>query len=121
MGKLLAFVLTIASAGLSTSAVQAIPLGSNRPHISLIVPVGGGCGIGVHRGPYDGCMPIYGGYHNGYYDGYYDGHLEGYYEGAHDAYYGTYGPSGVVETGLCWGRGTHRVCNAFGLCWRACN
>jgi hypothetical protein len=27
----------------------------------------------------------------------------------------------VVETGLCWGRGTHRVCNSLGLCWRACN
>ena len=62
-----------------------------------------------------------GGYYKGYYNGYYNGHLEGYYEGFHDAYYGDYGPSYVVETGLCWGRGTHRVCNALLLCWRACN
>ena len=85
----------------------------------------GGCGIGVHRGPYNGCGPVYGGYYNGYYDGYYDGYnggyYEGYYEGYHDAYYGNYGPSRVVETGLCWGRGTHRVCNGFGSCWRVCN
>jgi hypothetical protein len=77
----------------------------------------GGCGIGVHRGAYNGCSPVYGGYYNGYYDGYY----EGSYESWHDAYYGDYGPSRVVETGLCWGRGTHRVCNSLGLCWRACN
>ena len=101
----------------------------------------GGCGIGVHRGPYNGCSPVYGGYYNGYYDryyngyydryyngyydryydGYYGGYYEGYYEGYHDAYYGNYGPSRVVETGLCWGRGTHRVCNGFGSCWRVCN
>ena len=96
MNKLLslAFILSITIAGVA--AAQA-----------------GGCGIGVHRGPYNGCSPVYDDYYNGYY--------QRYYEGYHDAYYGDYGPSRIVETGLCWGRGTHRVCNSLGLCWRACN
>ena len=53
-----------------------------------------------------------------YYGG---GYCERYYERWHDAYYGNHGPSYVVDTGLCWGRGTHRVCNDLGLCWRLCN
>jgi hypothetical protein len=100
MNKLLSFAFIV---GISIGGVEAAQAG--------------GCGIGVHRGPYNGCSPVYGGYYHGYYDGYH----EGYYEGYHDAYYGNYGPSRVVETGLCWGRGTHRVCNNLGLCWRACN
>jgi hypothetical protein len=121
MSKLLALFLVAAAVGFSAFAAPAMPLGSNRTQANLIVPVASGCGIGVHRGPYNGCRPVYGGYYNGYYNGYRNGQLEGYYEGFHDAYYGDYGPSYVVETGLCWGRGTHRVCNASGLCWRACN
>jgi len=96
MNKLLSFVFVM---GISIAGVAAAQAGE--------------CGIGVHRGPYNGCRPVSGGYYNGYYNG--------YYEGYHDGYYGDYGPSLVVDTGLCWNRGTHRVCNSFGLCWRACN
>lgn len=121
MSKLLALFLIVATIGLPASATQAMPVGSNRAQTNLIVPVASGCGIGVHRGPYSGCSRIHRGFYMDYYRGYYNGRLEGYREGFHDAYYGDYGPSYVVETGLCWGRGTHRVCNALGLCWRACN
>jgi hypothetical protein len=102
--------LVAAAVGLPALTAQAMPLGNNRTQANLIVPVASGCGIGVHRGPYNGCRPIY----RDYYNGYYNGQLEGYYKGFHDACYGDYGSSYVVETGRCWGRGTHRVCNALG-------
>lgn len=121
MSKLFVFFLIASTVGLSASAAQAMPFVSNQTQLNLIVPVGGGCGFGVQYGPHNGCSPVRGRYYNGYYDGYYNGQLEGYYEGLHDAYFGDYGPSYVVETGLCWGRGTHSVCNAHLLCWRACN
>jgi hypothetical protein len=75
----------------------------------------GGCSIGIPRAAHIRCSTNYS---NGNYGG---GPYERYYERWHDAYYGDYGPSQVVDYGLCWGRGTHRVCNDMGLCWRSCN
>ena len=119
MNKLLALFMIASTVSLSASTTQAMPLVNNQSQVNLIVPVGGGCG--VFYGPSGRCSPVRGGYYKGYYKGYYNGQLEGYYEGLHDAYFGDDGPSYVVETGLCWGRGTHRVCNSHLLCWRACN
>ena len=83
--------------------------------IGIATAHAGGCRIGIHSGAYSGCGTYYG--DSNYGGGYY----ERYYERWHDAYYGDYGPSRVVDYGLCWGRGTHRACNDMGLCWRACN
>ncbi|MFZ1951709.1 MAG: hypothetical protein WB390_01825 [Pseudolabrys sp.] len=83
------------------SAAEAMPL--YQPSANVIVPVASGCGLGVHRGPYDGCYPIY-----GYYAGYDRGYRNNYY-------------TGFVSRGVCSGRGTHLACNFYGTCWVACN
>jgi hypothetical protein len=75
----------------------------------------GGCSIGIPRAAHNRCSTNYS---DGNYGG---GPYERYYERWHDAYYGDYGLSRVVDYGLCFGRGTHRVCNDMGLCWRSCN
>jgi len=67
----------------------------------LTIPVTRGCGLGVHRGPFDGCYPIY---------------YSGYDRGYRNAYY-----AGPVSGGVCGGRGTHLACNFYGICWIACN
>ena len=70
---------------------------------NLIISVVGGCSLGVHRGPYDGCYLVY---------GYYAGYLPGY----RNAYY-----TDPVSGGACGGCGTHLACNFYGMCWIACN
>lgn len=68
---------------------------------SEVVTVSSGCGLGVRRGPFDRCDPFY-----------YVGHGSSY----RNAYY-----IGPVSGGVCGGRGTHIACNAYGICWVACN
>jgi hypothetical protein len=80
-------------------AAQAMPLHQLRAN--SIIPVASGCGLGVHRGPFDGCYPIY-------YAGYDSGYRNNYY-------------TGFVSRGVCGGRGTHLACNFYGICWVACN
>ena len=122
MSKLSSIVFVVGISLLEVVDVQAMPFAPRDPaQAGLTIPVSSGCGLGVRRGPYDGCTPVYDRYNSSYYNGYYNGYYEGYYAGYNDAYYGDYGRSGVVESGPCWGRGTHRVCNGLGLCWRACN
>jgi hypothetical protein len=112
MSKLLSFVFGISFIGIA--AAQATPFHS--AHARFIIPVASGCGIGVHRGPYDGCEPIYGGYHRSFYRGYYHGYNNGYHYG----YYDEPGRSLLVDQGNCSGRGNYLVCNAYGVCWAAC-
>jgi len=81
--------------------------------VGLATAEAGGCVPGVYRDAYDGCKPVRRAFYNGY--------REGYYERWHDAYFGEYGRYYVVDTGLCWNRGTHRVCSSGWTCWRACN
>ena len=100
MFKSLFFVFAFGVAA-NTSA-QAMPF--QQLQNDLIVPVSSGCGLGVHRGPYDGCYPAYGGYYGGPYRGY------------RNAYY-----VGAISGGVCGGRGTHLACNFYGMCWVACN
>ena len=81
------------------SAAHAIP-----PHpkqANLLLPVASGCGLGVHRGPLDGCYPLY---------------FTGYYSSNRNNYY-----TGFNSRGVCSGRGTHLACNSYGICWVACN
>lgn len=68
---------------------------------SLVTPVSSGCGLGVRRGPFEQCDPIY-------YAGYGSGYRNNYY-------------TGFVSRGVCNGRGTHLACNSYGICWVACN
>jgi hypothetical protein len=80
-------------------AAHAIPLYPQQA--SLLVPVASGCGLGVHRGPLDGCYPLY---------------FAGYYGSNRNNYY-----TGFNSRGVCSGRGTHLACNPYGICWVACN
>jgi hypothetical protein len=99
MSKLL-FLFAFVVAGIA--AAQAMPL--HRVQGSdLIISVASGCGLGVHRGRYDGCYPVY-----SYYADYYRGYRNAYY-------------AGPVSGGVCGGRGTHLACNYYGMCWVACN
>jgi hypothetical protein len=61
------------------------------------------CFATVHRGPLDGCYPVY-----GYYAGYGGGYRNNYY-------------TGFNSGGVCSGRGTYLACNPYGICWVACN
>jgi hypothetical protein len=83
------------------SAAQAMPF--HQLQTNSIIPAASGCGLGVHRGPFDGCYPIY-----SYYAGYDRGYRNSYY-------------TGFVSRGVCGGRGTHLACNFYGICWVACN
>ncbi len=99
----LALVLGLIVAGISgVQAMPAAPL--DQVQSGITVPVAGGCGAGWHRGPGGGCR------RNGYYGGVYFG----------APVVVAPGPI-VVEPGPCGGRGTHRVCNGYGRCWRVCN
>jgi hypothetical protein len=80
-------------------AAWAIPF--YPAQVSLIVPVASGCGLGVRRGPFEQCDPIY-------YAGCGSSYLNNYY-------------TGFVTRGVCSGRGTHLACNVYGICWVACN
>jgi len=117
MGKLLSFV--VAFSIVCVAATQAMPF--NPAHSRLIISVSSGCGIGVHRGPYGGCDPIYGGYYRSYYGGYYRSYYRGYYDGFYDGFYRGPGRSLMVDQGACSGRRMYRVCNVYGRCWAVCD
>jgi hypothetical protein len=108
MNKFVASLLVAAAVGLSMTATQAMPFGSQAQD-GLVVLTAGGCGAGFHRGPGGGCRV------NGYYGG---------------RYWGTpvvapvvVAPGAVVVApgAPCGGRGRHRVCNGMGNCWMVCN
>jgi hypothetical protein len=108
MRKLISFVFGISI--ICISAAQAVPFHQEQTGL-LVIPVASGCGLGVHRGPYDGCEPIYDEYYNddhrSYRRGYRHGYRHGYNDGFYDGFY--YGPPAC-----------YRVCNIFGICWAAC-
>src|SRR5262245_60301611 len=99
MMPLFAVLVLLFSVGLPTA--RAMPLQQLRS--SLIIPIASGCGLGVNRGPLDGCYPF-----QIYYPGYTSPYRNDYYVG-------------YVSRGVCEGRGTHLACNRFGICWVACN
>jgi|SRR5271169_6572388 len=109
MSKLASFVFGISIVGIA--AAQAMPF---RPtYAGLTVHVSSGCGLGVHRGPFDGCDPFY----FGPYRSYFREHPNGYYDGS---YLGS-GRSLMVDQEACRKRGMYRACNGDGICWVACN
>jgi hypothetical protein len=118
-GKIL-LVTVLALLG-SVAGVTAAPIMPLHPApAGLIVPVGGGCGIGVHRGPYGGCDVIYGGHHHARYRAYSRGYHDGYRAGYEDGYYDGSGGALIVDQGACSGRRMYPVCDGYGTCWTAC-
>lgn len=99
MYRLLFFLVIFAFGGIGN--VDAMPL--HWPQGTLLIPAASGCGLGVHRGPFNRCYPV-------------DDYLPGYWRGFRDDYY-----AGPVTRGVCGGRGTHLACNIYGICWVACN
>ncbi len=87
------------------SAAQAMPF--HRVRAEFVIPVASGCGLGVNRGPYGECTPIYDDFYNYSRRGYHRGYRHGYSRGFYDGYF--YGSP------VCY-----RVCNIFGVCWAAC-
>jgi len=114
MKTLLSLIFGISIVGFA--AAQAMPFHSAQA--GLTIPVSSGCGIGVHRGPDNGCNAIYGGY---YYRDHYGAYYRGYYDGYHDGYYDGSGSSLIVDHGACSGGRIYRVCNVYGTCWAACD
>jgi hypothetical protein len=93
--------------------VSCVTFGAAQAHAMSIapiavpavsVPVASGCGLGVRRGPFDGCETIY------------DGNYAGIGQNPYNHYY-----VGFARGGFCAGRGTHLACNTFGLCRIVCN
>ena len=65
----LAALATIGAAGVSVSQAMPIaPLDQAQAEISIVSTTAGGCGWGMHRGPYGGCRPMFNcppGWHSG--------------------------------------------------------
>lgn len=124
--------LTFAMAMAGTTSVQALPLHTPppAPQAGSVVLVGGGCGLGVRRGPYDGCDVVYrGAYRPHYrsdarrqYRGPSRSYALGYYRGFHDGYNEAAGSGRLlVDQGACGERGMVSVCGGDGVCWAACH
>ena len=125
MNKLLSLVVVAGMSIAAIEAAQAIPVVRlEPPQAGLTIPVGSGCGLGVHRGPDDGCIPIYGvyrGHYGFYYRGYRRAYDHGYRDGYDDGPYVRYSDDGgiiAVDKGFC-GFGSFLSCS-HGLCWRFC-
>jgi len=100
MRRLLLCALLAATGAIRSEAMPVGPI----ERASLSITVASGCGLGVRRGPFDGCEPIYGRYY------------PGYDRGVRNDYYVGFG-----RGGFCGGRGTHLACDFYGNCWVACN
>jgi hypothetical protein len=98
------FFIPLAACVLMDAAeTKAMPIATvSAPTLSI--PVASGCGLGVHRGPFDGCETIY------------DGNFAGSGRNPYNHYYVGFG-----RGGFCGGRGTHLACNSVGLCRVVCN
>jgi hypothetical protein len=91
MNKLLSLTFLIGVLGISNA--DAMPVAAHGPtQANLTIQVASGCGLGVRRGPFNGCEPLYAyggyyGYRRAYLRGNYRGYRRGYYRGYQDAYY----------------------------------
>ena len=113
---LLAAIFALISFGASIAVAQ--PMSLRGAPVELTIPISSGCGIGVHRGPYDECnVVIYGGYYRAHHHAYYRGYIDGYRDGY---YYGS-GSARMVNQGACSGRRMFRVCDVYARCWATCN
>jgi hypothetical protein len=71
---------------------------------SVSLLIASGCGLGVRRGPFDGCETVY------------DGNYAAVRHNPYNHYY-----IGFARGGFCGGRDTQLACNNFGLCRVVCN
>jgi hypothetical protein len=118
----LGFAILAITLALSASANGAniiAPLSSGEPHFKLV----SGCGLGVNRGPYNDCSPVYRPIHRkryAYGRGYYRGYREGYYQGygVHLDPYVSYYRAPYVFGRDC-GLG-YDIVATFGTLWRRC-
>jgi hypothetical protein len=101
--KRICFLLLVVCMTMGGAESQAMPV-APMPAPAVTILVASGCGLGVHRGPYDGCEIIY------------DGNYAVVRRNAYNPYY-----VGFYRGGACGGRGTHLVCNRVGLCRVVCN
>jgi hypothetical protein len=95
------------------------PLSSGVPQFQLV----SGCGLGVNRGPYNDCSPVYLSVHrkrHAHDRGYYRGYREGYYQGYVDRVYPyvSYYREPYVFGREC-GLG-YDIVSTFGTLWRRC-
>ena len=97
------FLLLLVCMTMGGAQSQAIPV-TPVAAPAVIILAASGCGLGVHRGPFDGCEIIY------------DGNYAGAGRSPYNHYY-----IGFNRGGFCGGRGTHLACNHFGLCRVVCN
>jgi hypothetical protein len=129
MNKLLSLVFVLVISCVSSAhAMPVVALASAQTE--LAVQVGSGCGLGVRRGPFNGCDPVYvydgngnGAFHRAYWRGFYRGYRQGHYRGYRHAKYPYVRRPNVtgvviVDRGIC-GFGSYLVC-AYGTCWRRC-
>ena len=86
-----------------TAQTQAMPVAPIALQ-SVSILVASGCGLGVRRGPFDGCETVY------------DGNYAGVGRSPYNHYY-----AGFSRDGICSRRNMHIVCNSFGLCHMVCN
>ena len=98
------FLPFVACLTMGAGDAQAMPVAIPIATPALSILVASGCGLGVHRGPFDGCETVY------------DGNFTGARRSPYNQYYVGFG-----RGGFCSGRGTHLACNRFGSCWIACN
>jgi hypothetical protein len=96
------FLALIAGVTVGAAQTQAMPV-SPIAVSSVIIPVASGCGLGVHRGPVDGCETIF------------DGNFAGAGRNPYNQYVG------FARNRICGGRGAHLACNGSGLCRVVCN
>jgi hypothetical protein len=103
MIRFISFTLAVCLA-LWVAHAQAMPLATPLPVPSVSILVSSGCGLGVRRGPFDGCAVIY------------DGNYGPFARGPYNQYY-----VGFYGAGACGGRGTQYICNRIGQCRVVCN
>jgi hypothetical protein len=124
MNRLLSLIFVLSVFGGSTAyAMPVAPLGPTQA--TLTIKVGSGCGLGVRRGPFNGCDPVYDGNGNegdyrAYRRGYYRSYRQDGYRAANYPYVSHVNDTGVVvvDKGVC-DFGSYMSCN-HGSCWRFC-
>jgi hypothetical protein len=70
---------------------------------TLNISVASGCGLGVRRGPFDSCAPVYAA-------------APGFYRSYRNNYY-----VGPGRGNFCGWRAARVACSFDGICWVACN
>lgn len=98
------FLPFVACLAMGAGDAQAMPVATSIAAPALSILVASGCGLGVHRGPFDGCETVY------------DGNFAAGGRSPYNQYY-----VGSYRAGACGGRITRLKCNRSGVCRVVCN